>query len=62
MSMNKKIMRIIFAALAAVFISGTVLLPTATKTFAAEPTNQEESSSAEDASKDSGNEHSGHHR
>lgn len=54
-------MRAIFAALAAVFISGTVLLPTATKAFAAEPTNQEQSAPPEDAPKDNGNEHSGHH-
>ncbi|EIW20166.1 hypothetical protein SAMN04515679_1102 [Pelosinus fermentans] len=61
MSRKKKVMRAIFAALAAVFISGTVLLPTATKAFAAEPTNQEQSAPPEDAPKDNGNEHSGHH-
>ncbi len=54
-------MRAIFAALAAVFISGTVLLPTATKAFAAEPTNQEQPAPPEDAPKDNSNEHSGHH-
>ncbi|SFL49039.1 hypothetical protein [Pelosinus propionicus] len=59
--MNKKVTRMIFAALAAVFISGTALLPNATKAFAAEPTNQEQPAPPEDAPKDSGNEHSGHH-
>jgi hypothetical protein len=60
--MNKKVTRMIFAALAAIFISGTVfLLPTATKAFAAEPTSQEQPAPPEDAPKDNSNEHSGHH-
>ena len=50
----------IFAAFSAVVISGTVLLPN-TKTFAAEPANQEQPAPPEDAPKDSSNEHSGHH-
>jgi|GEM_PF-1631199 len=59
--MNKKIMGIIFAGVVAVFISGTILMPTITTVFAAEQTNQEQPTPpAEDAPKDGGNEHSGH--
>lgn len=59
--MNNKVTRMIFTALAAVFISGTVLLPTTAKVFAAEQTNQEQPAPPQDAPKDGGNEHSGHH-
>ena len=58
--MNKKVTRMIFAALVAVFVSGTVLMPVMTTVFAAEQTNQEQPTPPpEDAPKDSGNEHSG---
>jgi len=59
--MNKKITRIIFATLVAMFVSGTVLMPVITTAFAAEQTNQEKPVLPEDAPKDGGNEHSGHH-
>lgn len=61
MTMNKKVTGIIFAALTAVFISGTVLLPTTATVFAAEETNQEQPAPSQEAPKDGGNEHSGHH-
>ncbi len=62
--MNKKVTRMIFAALAAVFVSGTVLLPIMTTAFAAEQTSDQEQQPTpppEDAPKNGGNEHSGHH-
>lgn len=62
--MNKKGMRIIFAALIAVFITGTVLMPAMVTVFAAEQTSSEEQQPtppSEDSPKDGGNEHSGHH-
>jgi hypothetical protein len=60
--MNKKVIRIIFAALIAVFVSGTIMMPVITTVFAAEQTSDQEQQSPppEDAQKDSGNEHSGH--
>jgi len=59
--MSKKIMRIIFAGLVTVFISGTILMPTIAMVFAAEQTNQEQPTPpAGDAPKDGSNEHSGH--
>ena len=63
MSMNKKVTRIIFAALVAVFVSGTVLLPTTATVFAAEQTADQEKPATppENAPKDGGNEHSSHH-
>ncbi|MDF2634224.1 MAG: hypothetical protein K0R78_1098 [Pelosinus sp.] len=57
--MNKKVTRMIFAALVAVLVSGTVL-PTTAMVFAAEQNSQEQPAPA-DAPKDGGNEHSGHH-
>ena len=61
--MNKKIMRIIFAGLVAVFISSTVLMPTIATVFAAEQTSNQEQTPPppENAPKDGGSEHSGHH-
>lgn len=63
MMMNKKIMRIIFAGLVAVFISGTILMPTIATVFAAEQTSNQEQTPPpqENAPKDGGNEHSAHH-
>ena len=62
MNMNKKIMRIIFAALVAMFVSGTVLMPVVTKVFAAEQTGDQgqQTPPTKDAPKDGGNEHSDH--
>lgn len=61
--MNKKGMRIIFAVLIAVFITGTVLMPAMVTVFAAEQTSSEQQPTppSEDSPKDGGNEHSGHH-
>jgi len=59
MNMNKKVTRIFFTALVAMFVSGTVLLPATA--LAAEQTNQEQPAPPEGAPKDGGNEHSGHH-
>lgn len=61
--MNKKLTRIIFAALVAVFVFGTVLMPTMTMVFAAEQAADQEKPAppSEDAPKDGGKEHSGHH-
>lgn len=60
--MNKmKITPIIFAALIAVFVSGTVLLSSATRVLAAEQANQEQPAPPENAPKDGSNEHLGHH-
>lgn len=54
-------MGIIFAGLVVVFISGTILLPTITKVFAAEQTNQEQPAPpAEDTPKDDDNGESHH--
>jgi len=63
MTMNKEVTRMIFAALVVVFVSGTVLLPTTATVFAAEQTADQEKPTppAENAPKDGGNEHSGHH-
>lgn len=62
--MNKKVMKIIFAALIGTFVSGTALLPILTTVFAAEQTNDQEQQptppAQEDAPKDGANEHSGH--
>lgn len=67
--MNKKIMRIIFTGLIAVFISGTILMPTIATVFAAEQTSDQDQQappppppppSTDDAQKDGDNEHSGH--
>jgi len=59
--MNKKI---IFTALVAVFVFGTVLMPVMTTVFAAEQTSDQEQQPTppppENAPKDGGNEHSGH--
>jgi len=62
MTMNKKVTGIIFAALTAVFISGTVLMPTVATVFAAEQTSDQEQPTPppEDAPKDGDNGHSGH--
>jgi hypothetical protein len=60
--MNKKVTGIIFAALTAVLISGTVLMPTVTTVFAAEQMSDQEQPTppSEDAPKDDDNGHSGH--
>jgi hypothetical protein len=60
--MNKKITRIIFAVLVAVFVSGTVLLPAMTTVFAEEQTadQQQQTPPASDVPDDGGNQHSGH--
>lgn len=59
--MNKKMKQTIFAGLVAASIAGTIVMPTITKVFAAEQTNQEQTMPpGEDAPKDSGNGHSGH--
>jgi len=59
--MNKKIKQIIFAGLVAISISGTILMPAIATVFAAEQTNQEQSTPpTEDAPKDGDNGHSGH--
>ncbi|MBP2625504.1 MAG: hypothetical protein H6Q68_215 [Firmicutes bacterium] len=61
--MNKKVIRMIVAVLVAVLVSGTVLLPTTATIFAVEQTADQEQSTppSENAPKDGGNEHSGHH-
>ena len=62
--MNKKVTRIIFAALVAVFVSGSILMPVMTTVFAAEQTSDQEQQPTptppEDAPKVDGNAHSGH--
>ena len=62
--MNKKVARIIYAALVAVFVSGTVLMPVMTTVFAAEQTSDQEEQQPtpppENAPKDGGTGHSGH--
>jgi len=62
MIMNKKIMPIIFAGLVAVFISGTILMPTVATVFAADQTNEQDQPTplSDNAPKDGGNGHSGH--
>lgn len=61
--MNKNTMRIIFAGLVAVFISGTILMPTMATVFAAEQTSDQEQPTPpqENAPQEGGKEHSGHH-
>jgi hypothetical protein len=62
--MNKTGTQMIFAALVAVFVSSTILLPPMTTVFAAEQTTDQEqqpTSPSGDAPQDGGNEHSGHH-
>jgi len=58
-----RVTRMFFAALITVFVSGTVLIPTMTTVFAAEQASDQEQPvpPSEDAPKDGGNEHSGHH-
>lgn len=60
--MKKKVTKIILATLTAVFISGTVLMPTVATVFAAEQTDDQEQSTSppENAPKDGDSGHSGH--
>lgn len=60
--MNKKIIRFTLAALVAMFVSSTVLMPTIATVFAAEQASDQEQPQppAEDAPKDGDHGHSGH--
>jgi len=60
--MNKKVIRITLAALVAMFVSSTILMPTIATVFAAEQTSDQEQPQppAEDVPKDGDKGHSGH--
>ncbi len=59
--MKKKLTRIMFAGLVAVFVSGTVLVPSMTPVFAAEQADQDQQMPPSDGSQDGNNDHAAHH-